>query len=352
MNYAEVAVNSPLTQPRTFSYSIPPNIPLSVGHAVWVPFGPRLVQGIVLALSDHPLVEDTKEIAQAIDPQPILLPHQIELCRWIAEHYLSSYFEAAALMLPPGFERRVITFFQLTPNPSELTISSLTAQQRRLLSFLQRKGKVELRQLKKVAGRDRIEVVLEQLVRKGLATKTQELERVKVSPRLVTYLKLAVSADQARQIIPSLERKRATQQAKLLKLLATEAGPIPLPEARQRLGFSSAVVQALSRRGLVSIEEVRVQRDPLAHRTFVPASPPTLLAAQEEAWLQVSAAMGQPAGGTVFLLHGVTGSGKTEIYLRALAQAISMGKRAIVLVQRSHSLRKPLHASRHDSPTE
>jgi len=332
MNYAEVAVNSPLAQPRTFSYSIPPNIPLSVGHAVWVPFGPRLVQGIVLALSDYPSVEDIKEIAQAIDPQPILLPHQIELCRWIAEHYLSSYFEAAALMLPPGFERRVITFFQPTPNPSELAISSLTAQQRELLSFLQRKGKVELRQLKKVAGRDRIEVVLEQLVRKGLAAKTQELERVKVSPRLVQYLRLAISADQAREIIPSLERKRATQQAKLLKLLATEAGPIPLLEARQRLGFSSAVVQALSRRGLVSIEEIRVQRDPLAHRTFVPASPPTLITAQEEAWSEISAAMERPAGGTVFLLHGVTGSGKTEIYLRALARAISMGRRAIVLV--------------------
>ena len=332
MNYAEVAVNSPLAQPRTFSYSIPPNIPLSVGHAVWVPFGPRLVQGIVLALSDYPSVEDIKEIAQAIDPQPILLPHQIELCRWIAEHYLSSYFEAAALMLPPGFERRVITFFQPTPNPSELAISSLTAQQRELLSFLQRKGKVELRQLKKVAGRDRIEVVLEQLVRKGLAAKTQELERVKVSPRLVQYLRLAISADQAREIIPSLERKRATQQAKLLKLLATEAGPIPLPEARQRLGFSSAVVQALSRRGLVSIEGIRVQRDPLAHRTFVPASPPTLITAQEEAWSEISAAMERPAGGTVFLLHGVTGSGKTEIYLRALARAISMGRRAIVLV--------------------
>ncbi len=332
MNYAEVAVNSPLAQPRTFSYSIPPNIPLSVGHAVWVPFGPRLVQGIVLALSDYPSVEDTKEIAQAIDPQPILLPHQIELCRWIAEHYLSSYFEAAALMLPPGFERRVITFFQPTPNPAELAISSLTAQQRELLSFLQRRGKVELRQLKKVAGRDRIEVVLEQLVRKGLAAKTQELERVKVSPRLVQYLRLAISADQAREIIPSLERKKATQQAKLLKLLATEAGPIPLPEARQRLGFSSAVVQALSRRGLVSIEEIRVQRDPLAHRTFVPASPPTLITAQEEAWSEISAAMERPAGGTVFLLHGVTGSGKTEVYLRALARAISMGRRAIVLV--------------------
>ena len=158
MNYAEVAVNSPLAQPRTFSYSIPPNIAISVGHAVWVPFGPRLVQGIVLALSDHPSVEDTKEIAQAIGPQPILLPHQIELCRWIAEHYLSSYFEAAAPMLPPGFGRRVITFVQPAPNLSEDAISSLTAQQQKLLTILQ--TRIELGKLQKIAGREKIEAVI------------------------------------------------------------------------------------------------------------------------------------------------------------------------------------------------
>jgi primosomal protein N' (replication factor Y) len=243
-------------------------------------------------------------------------------------------------MLPPGFERRVITFIQPTPNPSEVTISSLTARQRKLLAFLQKKGKVELGELKKAAGRDRIDVVLGQLVRKGLAVKLRELERVKVSPRLVTYLRLAVAAEQAQGAVPSLERKGATQQVKLLRLLMQEPGRIPLPEARKRLGLTSKAVQALSRQGLVSIEEVRVQRDPLAHRTFVPTPPLTLTPAQGEAWLQISAGMGRLAAGepphtsapSVFLLHGVTGSGKTEIYLRALAQAIALGKRAIVLV--------------------
>ena len=332
MSYAEVAVSSPLAQPRTFSYSIPRNISLSVGHAVWVPFGPRLVQGIVLALSDHPSVEDTKDIAWAIDSKPILLPHQVELCRWIAERYLSSYFEAAAPMLPPGFERKVITFIQPATNVSEATISSLTPKQQKLLSLLQLKGKIGLRELKKMAGRDRIEVVVDQLMRKGLTVKTQELERIKVSPRLETYLRLAVSADQALETIPGLERKRATKQANLLKLLIQEPGPIPLTDVRRQLSLTSTAVQALSRKGLVSIEKVRVQRDPLAHRTFVPSSPLTLTPAQEAAWLETSAAIRRPASGKVFLLHGVTGSGKTEIYLRALEDAISLGKRAIVLV--------------------
>jgi len=332
MNYAEVAVNFPLAQPRIFSYSIPPNISLSVGHAVWVPFGPRLVQGIVFALSDQPQVEETKDIAEAIDPQPMLFPYQVELARWIAERYLSSYFDAAALMLPPGFERRVLTFVQPSPNPSELAISSLTAQQQKLLTVLRKEGGIELRKLKKLLRKEKVDAILEQLLRKGLIVKTHELERIKVRPRLVSYLRLAVTADKAHELIPLLEQRRAHQQAKLLRLLATEPGPISLAEARQRLSFTSTLLKTLSRQGLITIEEVRVQRDPLAHRTFTPTLPRTLTQTQEKAWLQIKAEMEKSNASSVFLLHGVTGSGKTEIYLRALAQAISLGKRAIVLV--------------------
>ncbi len=179
MKYAEVAVDFPLAQPRTFSYAIPPNFSLSVGHAVWVPFGPRLVQGIVFSLNDQPQVEETKEISEAIDPHPLLLPHQIELARWIAERYLSSYFDAAALMLPPGFERRVLTFIHPVPNASGLALSSLTTQQQKILSVAQKKGRIELRELKKIRGLDSADAVVAQLLRKGLIVKTQELERVK-----------------------------------------------------------------------------------------------------------------------------------------------------------------------------
>ena len=332
MKYAEVAVNFPLAQPRTFSYSIPSHISLSVGQAVWVPFGPRLVQGIVFALSDQPEVEETKDVAEAIDPQPMLFPYQVELARWIAERYLSSYFDAAALMLPPGFERRVLTFVQPSPTTPELASSSLTPQQQKLLTVIQKEERIELRKLKKLLRKEKVDAILEQLLRKGLIVKTHELERIKVRPRLVSYLKLAVTADKANELITALERKRATQQAKLLKLLATESGPISLAEARQRLSFTSDLLKTLSRQGLIAVEEVRVQRDPLAHRTFTPTLPLTLTQAQEEAWFRIKAEMEKSNASSVFLLHGVTGSGKTEIYLRALAQAISLGKRAIVLV--------------------
>jgi primosomal protein N' (replication factor Y) len=331
MKYAEVAVNFPLTQPRTFSYTIPPHISLSEGHTVWVPFGPRLVQGVVLSISDQPQVEETKEIAEIIDPQPLLFPHQVSLAQWIAERYLSSYFDAAALMLPPGFERKVLTLIKPAPKPSELAISSLTLSQQRVLTIVQKKGMIELRALKKLAGKEKVDAIIEQLVRKGLVTKAHELEKIKIKPKLISYLRLAVDPGKASEAITALERRGASQQAKLLELLATEPTPVALPEVRKKLSFTSTVVQALRRQGLIAIEKARVQRDPLAHRTFTPTPLPTLTPAQDEVWTQIKAAMMQGTS-KVFLLHGVTGSGKTEIYLRAVAQAISSGKKAIVLV--------------------
>ena len=103
MRYAEVCVNSPIAQRRTFSYAIPAGLSIAIGQAVWVPFGEKLLQGIVLELSDYPAVEETREIAGIIEPNPVLSPAQISLAYWISEHYLSPIFDAVALMLPPGF---------------------------------------------------------------------------------------------------------------------------------------------------------------------------------------------------------------------------------------------------------
>jgi len=342
MNYAEVAVNSPGAQRRTFCYAVPPDI--MVGHAVWVPFGPRLLQGVVLELTEYPSVEDTREVAGLIDRRPILSPPQVELARWISEYYLASLFDAAALMMPPGFERRVLTFLTLVPHYAENTISSLTPGQRVLLNLIGGKGKVEVRAVEKALGKKEARVIIEQLVRKGLVRKTHELERVRVRPKTVPYLRLVSEA--VPEIAGLLQARGAPKQAELLKLL--EAGPIPLTEARRRLGLTAAVVAALRRKGLVTLEQVQVYRDPLAHRTFPPSPAPTLTPAQEAAWREVKAALAPgeevESGGRwgesekaknglpVFLLHGVAGSGKTEIYLRALEQAIAVGKRAIVLV--------------------
>jgi primosomal protein N' (replication factor Y) len=332
MNYAEVAVNSPLQQPRTFTYAIPPDVSLDVGHAVWAPFGPRLVQGIVLELSDLPPVQETKEIAQVIGTGPVLSRHHVQLARWIAERYLASYFDAAALMMPPGFERRVITYLQPAANPSQSAVSSLTSRQRELLALVETRGRADLEELKKVAGRERVDACVSQLVRKGLAVKTQEIQWPKVGPRHVPYLTLAIGTDEAQEAGRQLHRGRAIRQAELLRLLAAEQRPLSLAEARQRIGATPATVKSLSRRGLIRVEEVREQRDPLADRAYGQDPRPILMPAQEVAWSEIQAEMRRLDVSPVFLLHGVTGSGKTEIYLRALEEAVSLGRRAIVLV--------------------
>ncbi len=338
MSYAEIAVNSPLAQPRTFCYAIPPDMPLSVGHAVWVPFGPRMVQGVVFALSEQPSVEETKEIAELIDPLPLLSPHQIMLAHWLSEHRLCPLFDCAALMLPPGFERRRLTFIQAVANPPQEALNSLNPKQRGLLHFLQRKGRVELGELKKGLKHERVEPIVEQLVRKGLAIRSKELERARVSPKTAPYIRLAIAPEQAEEEIKTLEKGRAYRQAGLLHSLAAETAPVPLSQV-EHLGFSNSVVHALREKGLISIERRRVQRDPLAHYTFERATPPQLTPAQRRAWLQIEECIEEEASKEhrngkppVFLLHGVTGSGKTEIYLRALEKAISLGKRAIVMV--------------------
>jgi primosomal protein N' (replication factor Y) len=90
MRYAEVSVNSPAAQRRTFSYSIPPDLQIKAGQAVWIPFGERLLQGIVMELTDYPAVEETRDILDIIEPDPILSPKQIELACWISRYYLYS----------------------------------------------------------------------------------------------------------------------------------------------------------------------------------------------------------------------------------------------------------------------
>ena len=119
MRYAEVSVNSPAAQRRTFSYTVPPGLNITVGQAIRVPFGEKVLQGIVIELTDYPAVEETREISSTIDPHPLLSPARIALARWLSKRYLSPLFDAVAPMLPPGFERRTVTFISPTDRETD-----------------------------------------------------------------------------------------------------------------------------------------------------------------------------------------------------------------------------------------
>jgi len=334
MRYAEVSVNAPVAQRRTFSYAIPPGLSVGVGQAVWAPFGEKLLQGIVLELSPYPAVEETRDIAGIIDPYPLLSSPHISLARWISQYYLSPLFDAVALMLPPGFERRVVTF--ISPSPNQYDPSSLSKQQGYILELVRRQGKVSVRQLEKSLGKRRAQAIVSQLVSRGLAVRSYEMEKVKVKPKMLPYLCLRVTPDEARQEAARLRQKRGHKQASLLDFLARQNEPVPLAEARQRTNCDRAVAEALVSKGLVSIQQVEVKRGPLARQEVTSSQPLRLTAAQESAFKSIQSSLremtrehGSPP---VFLLHGVTGSGKTEIYLQALAETVRLGKQGIVLV--------------------
>ena len=333
MDYAEVAVNSPGSR-STFCYTIPPQLSIDIGQAVWVPFGHRIIQGIVVELSGQPSVEATKEIADLITDYPLLSPIQIKLAYWISERCLSPLFDAIALMLPPGFERRTVTYFQLA-NPEEEP-SSLTSEQMQVLHVIKEKGIASLKELEKTVGKRKAKQITDQLLYRHVIIKTQELEKARIKPKTLPYIELTTGKEEIEVEKARLNRARAYKQAALLEFLSKQNQPIPVNEVRRNLNCSLESIRALESRGLIFIERINIRRDPLAHFSFAPTPAPVLTLSQQAAWKSIeelTALSHQPSvSPPVFLLFGVTCSGKTEIYLRALAQAIATGKRGICLV--------------------
>ena len=188
MKYAEVSVNAPAAQRQTFSYSIPSELTVDIGQAVYVPFGQKTVQGVVIELTDVPAFEPTRDIIGVIDSRPLLSAKQVLLARWISDYYLSPLFDAIALMLPPGFERRVLTTISLAHQ--DYDAASLNEHRWNLLELLKQKKAVRLNEIETLLGKKRASATISQLVELGLVQKTYELERVKVKSRQVPYIRL------------------------------------------------------------------------------------------------------------------------------------------------------------------
>ena len=336
MKYAEVSVNSPIAQRRTFSYAIPSGLTVNVGQAVWVPFGDKMLQGIVLELSLYPAVAETREIIDVIEPQPVISPPHVSLARWISEYYLSPLFDAVALMLPPGFERKAVAYVSATLKSDSSDISSLPQSQGQVLELVSKRDKTGLKELEKRLGKKKAQAAVSQLVKQGLLARHYELEPIKVGPKKELYLSLSIRADEAKQTSTKLRDKITVKQATLLNFLAEQSAPVSWAEARKKAGCDRATADALFRKGLVTFQQVEVRREPISYENITLSYPLPLTADQKSACKSIKSSLLQAAkSGTspsVFLLHGVTGSGKTEIYLQSLAEVVRLGRKGIVLV--------------------
>jgi primosomal protein N' (replication factor Y) len=332
MNYAEVAVNSPIAQRLSFCYSIPPALKIYIGQAVWVPFGSKILQGIVVKLSDYPSFEATKEIDSAITSFPLISSVHIEIALWLSKRYLAPLFDSVALMLPPGFRQRLVTFLQLLPVPVD---SQFTPEQEQFIQLLKDEGKVRLKEVERKLGKKRAESIVNQLLRRNLVLKSEELGKTRIKQKTITKVELQIDRDSTEIEIIRLRSAKAGKEAAVLEFLLNRPGPVPLPVLRKSVSSPRAALEALKNRGLITVADIAIRRDPLAHLKIAQVAPPKLTLSQELAWQKIQSciyARPRDNAPVVFLLHGVTGSGKTEIYLRALTEIVAQGRRGFCLV--------------------
>ena len=331
MPFAEVAVNSGLPHRQSFSYAVPAGMTLQPGDAVFVPFGRRFLQGIVIQVVEVPAFADPKPVDARIGNEPVISAARVELARWLAGYYLSPLFPAVALMLPPGFERKPLTFFEPLVSPDELATLKVPPRQLAVLHHLVEAGRSESRQIERDVKLSGVATALSQLTLRGLVRRSYGMARPTIRAKTTRYVYLTAPRSQVAAAADQLTSQRKRRLAKALRLLLDEGGSLAASELRLRAGATLPLLVPLAGEGLIEVRDEPVQRDPLAGRNYEPRPASPLTPEQLTALAPIATTL-DSGHSRSFLLHGVTGSGKTEVYLAALQRAIDLGKRAIVLV--------------------
>ena len=333
MAYARIAVNVPSIS-DIYDYHLPSELEGKVGAGclVTVPFGKQTVQGVVLELVSQPSVAETKAVIDLLDPAPVLTVAQIALARWLAEETLSPLAACIGLMLPVGLAQQADVRYTFSVQRSTIDDQQLTATQSRLINLLQEKGSLRGRQIDRHFKNVDWRRAAQSLVRNGMLISQHFLPAASVRPKFVRTAQLSVPPDVAEAALPELGKTPETLRRRqaALHCLMREPSDVNVSWVYAESGCNLADLQELAERELIVLRETEIWRDPLVKIGPAPVDTPTLTSDQRRAWEQVAASFQKPA--QPFLLHGVTGSGKTEIYIRAAQEAIQRGKAAIILV--------------------
>jgi primosomal protein N' (replication factor Y) len=329
--FVEVAVNLPPVR-GTFHYHIPPELEdqLSPGHLVTASFGRRKVQGIVISLSDISPVETTKPIYALVDPYPVLTSSQLKLAQWISEQTLAPLNECLHVMLPAGLSQQADSVYSLLQVEGE----AKTETEARLIKLIKRRGNLRGRQINHAMSRIRWRQSAENLVRRGILERSSVLDPPRVRPRQVRTARLAVPPPRALECVKQIGKSGSAafiRRGAIIDMLIKERASVEVTWVYAETNANLSDLQKLESEGLIALSEAEVWRDPLAQLDYTPTQHPMLTSDQMSVWEPIMQAL-QRQDQRSFLLHGVTGSGKTEIYMRAAGEVLSQGRGSIILV--------------------
>lgn len=319
--YALVLPDVPAPLPGPLHYRVPPDLePLPVGSRVLVPLAGRTVPGFVVGFDSTAPVQEVLPVRGVISRTPLFDAELWELAAWVADRYLSPLREALRATFPSQALSRPVRVVRLVRQPPAPPQDPAAAE---LVDRLRRGPAPE----REVAGSAELRQALARLRRAGYVEYEVAGSRPSARPATERVVRLAVPADRAWELVERWRRTAPRRAAALERLLQSPE----LPRSRLSRAVGSRVVRDLVRAGAAVEQVVEVVRDPLrdAFRESVPA--PELTAEQEAAFRAVQQAL-LAHEHRVFLLHGVTGSGKTEVYLRCAAEAVAGGGQVLVLV--------------------
>jgi primosomal protein N' (replication factor Y) len=306
----------------TFTYVVPKPFAYQVaaGKRVLVPFGRRRTTGYVLGLSSAAEVTELKSILDVLDDNPIFPASMIPFFRWTAEYYKHPLGDVIQTALPAGLTVLESALIRITEKGRrQLETGDATLLEKQLLGLLAQ-GRIRERDLCARLGTAVCPSLLTSLQHSGWVVKEAGLRGGSAKPLQQRWVRLKSSVREGERLS---DKKRA-----ILKALES-AGELSVPELSARVSRAAPHLRALEHAGHVETFTRRLYRDPLG-APITPDSAPVLTADQEAAVAAVCSVLGK--GFYTFLLKGVTGSGKTEVYLRVAAEAVKAGHSVLVLV--------------------
>ncbi len=326
-NFVEVALPIPLRQ--TFTYSIPDRFDeaIKVGARVQVSFGSRLLTGFVVEI-DSELDSDLdpnsiKPIYELIDRAPLLSKEILALTKWSADYYSTSWGEMIRASLPSGINSAIRRIFNPTTD-AQTQIELLRASKKRdgLQLIIDKPGISEREIRRKFQGAtSRIvrDLLRASLIESSFITKPPEAKPKTQNAAILNDLKTKKDID----LTPA--------QRNVYDYLKRRNKPILIKELSESTGRGISVIKAIESKGLISIEPIELRRDPLGLDEEVQRRLGFELTDEQRVALnKINNATNE--GFSTILLHGVTGSGKTEIYIRAMKNVVDQGKSALMLV--------------------
>lgn len=312
---------------RLFDYVIPDAFKDTIqpGMRVVVPFGPRKVQGFVMKVAEKSSMNESKlkPVQELVDVEPPLTEELLQLSHWLKEETLSFHIAVLKVMLPAAMRAKYKKLVTLHPDAE---LDNLPMEWKMI--FTDENEIHDWDELLQQVSEEQRKLLLRGVKNKEL--KIHPVVTTKETKKKRHVVRSVLSKDELLTFRSTIG-KQAKKQLELLEFFMEHPEDITVVDLLETLKTSRSTIQALVLKGVLVQEEVELRRDPYEGRTFQTTAPLPLTEEQEKSLTPILETMDQGLHDT-FLLRGVTGSGKTEVYLQAIDRALSFGKEAIMLV--------------------